>query len=276
METVSNENASNLPEFENPPVIEVVCGVLFEPLQAMLASHLGLLWERLRSDYPLCQEVAPLTPVIERFDGEAAVHFEFTDVPPLPRVWFLRKDETGLVQVQRDRFLHNWKKVRPADEYPRYHTVIQQFKDRLADFERFIAEHELGGMKPAQYELTYVNHIPRGEKVQTLADIGRLFPDFAWQPRPGRFLPHPNGINWRTITDLPDQKGRLHATIRTATRSDGTNILLFELTARGFPGDNSPDSMCAWFDLGHEWIVRGFTDLTGEEFQSPDVWKRKR
>lgn len=270
-----SENETNLPEFENPPVIEVVCGVLFEPLQAMLASHLGLLWERLRGEYPLCQEVAPLTPVIERFSTEAAVHFEFTDVPPLPRVWYLRKDETGLVQVQRDRFLHNWKKVRPADEYPRYHAVIRQFADRLADFEGFVAEHELGAMKPAQYELTYVNHIPRGEKVQTLADIGRVFPDFAWQARKGRFLPHPNGLNWRTITDLPEQKGRLHATIRTATRSDGQHILLFELTARGFPGDGSKDAMWKWFELGHEWIVRGFTDLTGEEFHR-DVWRRKR
>jgi uncharacterized protein (TIGR04255 family) len=196
----------------------------------MLASHLGLLWERVRSEYPACQEVAPLTPVLERFGGEATVHFEFTDVPPLPRVWYLREDETGLIQVQRDRFLHNWKKVLPSDEYPRYHTVIRQFEDRLRDFERFVTEQKIGEIKLAQYELTYVNHIPRGDKLQSLADVGRLFPDFAWQPREGRFLPHPNGINWRTITDMPDRMGRLHAAIRTATRSDGQHILLFELT----------------------------------------------
>ncbi|MFH1748343.1 MAG: TIGR04255 family protein [Planctomycetota bacterium] len=272
---MSETHQSQLPEFEEPPVVEVVCGVLFEPLKAMLASHIGLLWERLRKDYPMSKEVAPLTPVVERFGGEATVHLEFTDVPPLPRIWFLRQDETSLVQLQRDRFLHNWKKVHPTDEYPRYHTVIQQFKDRLAEFKGFIQDNELGVLKPMQYELTYVNHIPRGDKISTLADIGRVFPDFAWQARPGRFLSHPNGINWRTITDLPDEKGRLHTSARTATRTDGQSILQFELTARGYPGDASPDAMLAWFDLGHEWIVRGFTDLTGEEFHR-DVWRRKR
>ena len=275
MDRVLDEHAADLPEFENPPVIEVVCGVQFEPLQAMLAPHFGLFWQQLQAEYPVCREVAPLAQVVEQFGKDAKVRFEFTDVPPLPRVWFLRQDETSLVQVQRDRFLHNWKKVQPTDEYPRYHTVIRQFADRLADFGRFVQDYHLDALKPVQYELTYVNHIPCGEEVSSLADIGRLFPDFAWRTRKGRFLLNPNGINWRTTIDLPDKKGRLHATIRSAMRSDGTNIFLFELTARGFPGDQSPDSMWAWFGLAHEWIVRGFTDLTSEEFHR-DVWRRKR
>lgn len=266
---------SELPEFENPPVIEVVCGILFEPLKAMLASHLGMLWERLRNEYPRCEEVAPLAPVIEGFASQPTFQFELTEVPPLPRVWFMREDETGLVQVQRDRFLNNWKKVRPADQYPRYHTVIRQFESHLTDFHRFVQDYDLGPILPKQYELTYVNHIPRGDRIQSLADLGRLFPDFAWQQRPERFLPSPNSMNWRTAIDLPDRKGRLHASIRSANQVSGTSMILFELTARGFPGDVSADSMRAWFDLGHEWIVRGFADLTGPEFHR-DVWGRRR
>ena len=41
-----------LPDFENPPVIEVVCGVSFAPLTDLKAVHLGLLWERFRDRYP--------------------------------------------------------------------------------------------------------------------------------------------------------------------------------------------------------------------------------
>lgn len=242
----------------------------------MLASHLGLLWEKLRAEYPVCQEVPPLARVIEQFGGEQQIQIEVTEVPPLPRTWFLRRDETGLVQIQRDRFLHNWKKMLPEDEYPRYETVIRQFKARLADFEAFVAEHKLGAVKPAQYELTYVNHIPRGEKVSSLVEIGRVFPDFVWRSHEGRFLREPNDINWRTTTNLPEESGRLHATVRSVTRqSDNTDILLFELTARGFPKDKSREAMWAWFDLAHEWIVRSFADLTGEEFQR-DVWRRTR
>jgi hypothetical protein len=33
----------NLPKYQNPPVVEVVCGILFKPLDKLLAPHLGML-----------------------------------------------------------------------------------------------------------------------------------------------------------------------------------------------------------------------------------------
>ena len=124
-------SATELPKFEKPPVIEVVCGIQFEPLTSLLAPHLGVLWERYKQDYPHCREVAPLAPVLERFEGLPSVELQLSDTPPLPRTWFIHQDETGIVQVQRDRFLHNWKKVRDEDEYPHYEKVIGMFRDRL-------------------------------------------------------------------------------------------------------------------------------------------------
>jgi hypothetical protein len=38
--------------------------------------------------------------------------------------------------------------------------------------------------------------------------------------------------------------------------------------------DKSPEGMWTWFDLAREWIVRGFTDLTGEEVQK-QIWRKK-
>ena len=107
------EQPKELPEFEKPPVIEVVCGVLFKPLESMLAPHLGVLWDRFKAQYRTCQEVAPLAPIVERFDESPGVELAISDKPPLPRIWFIHESETGIIQVQRDRFLHNWKKVRP-------------------------------------------------------------------------------------------------------------------------------------------------------------------
>ena len=152
-----------LPAFEKPPVVEVICGILFHDIQGLLGAHLGDFWDKVRADYPSCKEVAPLAAVVERFGERGAIKVEFTDVPPMPRTWFIHKDETGIIQVQRDRFLHNWKKVSEGDEYPRYETVISLFKDRLSVFESFLAEHSFGPISPMQYELTYVNHIPVGE-----------------------------------------------------------------------------------------------------------------
>lgn len=33
------------PDFENPPVVEVVCGIQFEYLSQLITPHFGLLWE---------------------------------------------------------------------------------------------------------------------------------------------------------------------------------------------------------------------------------------
>jgi uncharacterized protein (TIGR04255 family) len=264
--------------YGNPPVVEVVCGILFKPIQQMLAPHLGLLWEKFRSEYPNCREVPPIAPIIEEFEergGEQELHIELTEKPPLPRIWFIHKNENGIIQVQRDRFLHNWRKVRPDDEYPRYYTVIEMFRNHLSSFESFLKENGLGQITPLQYEMTYINHIPQGEGWETIKEIGSVFPDFAFRSDQRRFLPHPEAINWRTSFVLPDRSGRLHVTVRkTRERGSSRSILLLELTVRGIGDDKSLNGTWNWFNLAHEWIVYGFADLTGEEVQRK-VWKRK-
>ena len=270
--------SESLPKYENPPVIEVVCGVLFKPIATMLVPHFGLLWEKFKPDYPSCQEVAPLPPVVERFDETAGstLEFELTDKLLIPRIWFVHTNGNGIIQVQTDRFLHNWRKVRPQDEYPHYHHVIEMFRDHLAKFESYLREAKLGTVEPLQYEMTYVNHIPRGDGWTTFNDIGKVFPDFAWRGGTQRFMSAPEGINWRTTFVLPNRAGRLHVTIRHAIRPhDKHPILLFELTARGVGSDKSQEATWSWFDLAHEWIVRGFADLTGEEVQQ-NIWGRKQ
>lgn len=265
---------TTLPDYKTPPVIEVVCGILFEELKSLHAVHLGDLWRRLKPDYGHSREVAPLAPAVEVFGKPTKVQVQVTDIPPLPRTWLLTPNENGIVQVQRDRFLHNWKKVRPDDEYPRYSQVIRMFRDRLKVFEEFVAENELGPIEPLQYEMTYVNHIPEGDGWSTLGEVGSVFSDFVRRSDTLRFLPEPDRLNWRTSFPLGGERGRLHAVIRHARRtSDDQPILLFELTARGMAEDASAGSMWSWFDLAHEWIVRGFTDLTSEGVRK-DVWRQ--
>jgi uncharacterized protein (TIGR04255 family) len=272
MEKVSK----GLPDYESPPVIEVVCGILFKSIDKLLAPHLGLLWEKYKSDYPICREVPPLTPVIERFGEQPRVDLQLADVPPLPRTWFVHKNDNGIIQVQRDRFLHNWKKIRPEDEYPRYPQVIKLFKDRLSQFESFLRENDLGVIEPHQHEMTYINHIPQGDGWSTLNEIGKVFPGFSLRAIEHRFLPEPEGISWRTSFVLPDEAGRLHVTIRHAMlRDSNLPVLLLDLTVRGIGRDKSPEGMANWFDLAREWIVRGFADLTGDEIQK-NIWRRKR
>lgn len=262
------------PDYENPPVIEVVCGIQFKPINTLLSPYLGLLWEKYKSEYPQCSEVAPLNPVIERFDEPPQMTVELANVPPLPRIWFIQSKGNGIIQVQRDRFLHNWKRVESEDEYPRYHVVKEMFRDRLLKFQSFLKENDLGIIEPLQYEMTYVNHIPKGDGWGNLREIGKIFPDFAFRIKEDRFLPEPSAVNWRTTFTLPEVATRMHVGIRhVKIRDSGLPVLLLELTVRGIGTNKSSEEMWNWFDLAREWIVRGFADLTGEEVQK-NVWRR--
>lgn len=268
---------TELPEYDNPPVNEVVCGVLFKPLDRLLTPFIGLLWENFRVDYPTCQEAPPIIPVIEVL-GERPPEqkLEFAEIPPLPRVWYVHKNGTGVIQIQRDRFHHNWRKLDPKDKYPRFEQVFGMFVNHFETFQSFLQKHKIGVIEPLQYELSYINHIHQGDGWTTHADLGKIFADFAWRAGAQRFLPPPESINWRNTFLLPNKCGRLHMTVRDAVhREEGRPLYVFELTARGFLGNGSQQNMKDWFDLAHTWIVRGFTDLTDEETQSK-VWKRTR
>jgi uncharacterized protein (TIGR04255 family) len=266
-----------LPEYDNPPVNEVVCGVMFKSLDTLLTPYTGLLWERYKTEYPTCQEVPPIIPMIESFE-ERPVRSrpEFAELPPLPRVWFVHGEGNRIIQLQRDRFLHNWRKQKAADTYPRYGQVFGMFSDHLATFQKFLQENHLGALEPVQYEMTYVNHVYKDERWASNQDVGKLFADFVWRTASKRFLPCPEGINWRTTFVLPNKQGRLHVVIQNGeSREDNRPVFVFELTVRGIGTDRSFGAMKEWFDLAREWIVRGFADLTDEKTQT-DLWRRSR
>jgi uncharacterized protein (TIGR04255 family) len=267
-----SSNSFPFPSFSNPPVVEVICGITFKPIPGLLAPHLGLLWNEFREEYPECKEVDPLVPVIETFDGEDQRVNPFSE-SFLPRIWFFSKDENGILQLQRDRLLHNWRKVRATDQYPRFRSVAENFQKYLAIFQRFLSASNLGTIAPEQLEMTYLNHIPQGEAWKTLADIGAVFPDFNWNNRT-RFLPAPERLNWRTSFQLPNQSGRLHVVIQTAfRRSDRLPMIVVELTVRGFPTTRTAEALQSWYEQAHEWIVKGFADLTSPSVHQ--LWNRK-
>ena len=132
--------------------------------------------------------------MIESFiEAPAREMASFEEIFGLTRTWFETSDGNGLIQVQRDRFLHNWKKERDIDVYPHYDYVIGNFRRCLEKFEAFLQENKLGSIDPVQYELTYINHVPQGEGWSTFGDLGNVFPDFSWRSAK-RFLPQPEAL----------------------------------------------------------------------------------
>jgi hypothetical protein len=67
--------------------------------------------------------------------------------------------------------------------------------------------------------------------------------------------------------------GRLHVALQPGwKKADNSPILLMNLTARGAPLGEGISGAFDFFDLGHEWIVKGFADLTTAEMHR--AWER--
>ena len=264
----------DLPDYDGPPVTEVVIGVQFERLKKFSAIHPGLYWPRIKDNYPKFEPHALLVGRAESFDGfkPGIRELEFSDMPPVPRCWFLEGAGNRLVQVQADRFLHNWRKVTGDEVYPRYEGIRAEFVKLWADFLEFTEEQQLGQVDTNYWEVTYVNHLEKGREWDVLGDLDKIFPCWAGKSSEG-YLPEPENVGLRLSFVMAEQS-RLHISIDRALRSsDKKEVLLFKLTARGILESSDQESLVRGLDSGREWIVRGFTDFTSKS--AHDMWKRK-
>ena len=254
---VTKAQSLALPSYENPPVIEVVCGVHFEPPNGFTLPFFGAFWQTIRDQYPVTEEKQPLAPVIERVkpgeDAVTQIGNIILEPLPLPRIFFIDHTKNWVLQLQRDRFLHNWRKTDENSVYPRFPMVFERFSTAWSRFSEFCDSEKMGTIKLLQLELTYINHIPLGEGWEKVTEIGNVTPEICWRPN-HTFLPDPESMGWNASFLLPDSRGRLHVQLRRAIRQkDKRTVLLCELTARGM---HDGASIKSWFKMAREWIVR--------------------
>jgi uncharacterized protein (TIGR04255 family) len=258
----------DLPTYKAPPVIEVVCGISFEKLEYFKTPHFGLFWQKVRNSYPTCQHAPPLGFPPEPLDPTVGLPL------PLPRVWLINERKNGLIQLQINKFLYNWRKIHQEESYPRYQTIIDTFNKNLNIFNEFLKDERLGTLKPAECELTYVNHILKGEGWESATDIHQILPDINWFSKKKQFLPEPLNLGWQATFALPEDRGRLNVKLEQASRKiDNHPIFILNLTVRGLGANKSPAAIWDWFEIAHEWIVQGFTDLTDTKIQKT-IWER--
>ena len=258
--------AATLPSYKKPPVIEVVCGLRFEPLEKLKIPHIGQYWEKVRNNFPKCEHAIPLGLGPGSIDPVSSL--------PLPRVWLINRSDDRLIQIQRDIFIYNWRKIKARKKYPRYRNIIKEFKRNLKIYSEFLEDSGIGIITPVDCELTYVNHITRDHGWKSVSDLGTFIPELDWQSSLHHFLPDPNQVAWGGTFTLPDEQGRLNVKLEETVRKiDNTPMLVLQLSARGISIEKSPNSLWNWFSVAHEWIVRGFADLTSLEIQN-NVWER--
>ena len=268
---------TGFPSYRRPPVAEVMCSLQYAPVANMHMAHVGRYWAAIQSDFPLVDEKLPAPRVVERTDHAPATEppRNLFDQMPWPRTWFLEQTRRRLIQVQRDRFIYNWRKLDPADDYPRYDPISEEFFEHWQGFLDFLRSLDLPSPVPDLCELTYVNVIPQGDGWRTIQEGCGLFSFVDWHGQTD-FLPPPHEVRGLLRFDMPDNQGRLQVDLNPArwTVTGDLPVLRFSLTARGGPaGDVTPHSLRCWFDLAHEWIVKGFTELVDRK--TDQLWERE-
>ena len=159
---------SRLPEYDEPPVVEVAISLQFKVLESLRSPYFGLLWSVFRQEgYSRIEEHGELEPAFEVFEPTSLPSVgirvqTFDDAPPPPRVWLLNEPQNELIQIQGDRLILNWRRGAQSEPYPRYSHIIERFRSALASFIQFAMSEKLGDVVPTQCEVTYVNHIPSG------------------------------------------------------------------------------------------------------------------
>ncbi len=271
-----------LADYDNPPVVETVLAVHFEPL-AMLStvrildfwrSHLYKLGFHEASDQE--RHVVPL----EQFGPAPAgrgVRMNVLQVRPGPRWWFVNKSGEDLVQVQDDWLALNWRKLDENERYRPYSEGRERFAEIVESLAEFCDRSSIGPINPIQAEATYFNHIrvpgtPSGD-VPNLDRILRPISDHRVEG-----LPEPESASFSVRYVARDEagnpSGRLHVVARPGFTGDPKDpMVILEMTFRGRVKTSNLAGVQHVHDQGHAWIVGSFDEMTTSEMAT--TWGRK-
>jgi uncharacterized protein (TIGR04255 family) len=260
-----------LVSFDRPPVEEIAFAVQLAEPQLSLEDMVDV-GRLLSSRFPVRQLQAPLPRMTESMAPL------FTIGVPLPRFWFVSSDGLRVVQVQEDRVAFNWRRLGTDAAYPRYAALRAEFKATLELMAPAVPGLAGGHLRADFCELTYVNELetPGADAsilpLESVLSVVRSVREFA-------FLPPPDHEQWMGSWTIADptgaQTGRLTAGAQPALRQrDQRPIYLLTMTGALAGEVSGVEAAFDRLDVAHEWIVRGFADLTTKEMH--DHWGRTR
>ena len=261
-----------LPDFDDPPVVEVALGVQFRPIPGLRPVEMAGLRERWRSDYPVVLDQPPLAPAIEQpTSGPRTTQLVFG--PALQsRLWFLSEDQSSLVQIQHDRLTVNWRKL-DGVPYPRYPAVRDMFDRSFDDVQEFAADRGFGPLDITQVEANYINRIDAADEGRGhLEGILRH-----WNSLTGHHLGDPEEARVAMVFPVPEigtPPVRLYVDCGPAQQVGQAPVLLLTLTVRGAPTTSDLGSALEFMDEAHAHIVHSFAELTTDAMH--EHWRRNR
>ncbi len=252
------------PKFSNPPLKETFCSVSFQDISDMHAPQLGAFWEKIREDYPITETHVPLPPISMHQDTQFTLQLQFMP-PQLPRTWFIHKNKSSIIQIQRDRLIFNWRQLPSLMKYPSFEILSAEFISIFNKFNAFCLSDlgnkvELNGL-----ELGYVNTIPLNNCEMSTSTFSDIFPNI-FNVGKKSLLQKMGRINCNMQFNLPDNNGNLHISLNSMQQQeDGTQAIRLDLSSKWISPMIVETDLKDWFDKAHEFTVASFVDITSEE-----------
>jgi uncharacterized protein (TIGR04255 family) len=263
-------DVSPIPAFDDPPVEEVALAAHFLPISGWKSLDYARLADMWSAEYPIAEEMPPAPPVPDEsgvIAGPPQIQIDFGAINQT-RYWFRNDSGSRVIQIQRDRIVHNWRKQDPSEPYPHYSDLRPLFAKALGNLVDFAVERGFGPPRINQCEVTYVNPIPVAGPLARLEQFERLFAPWSGQFSDA-FLSAPEGVSVSMrfpILEGDVVKGGLTVLINPGIRPpDQKPLYLLQIFARGRPDSDDVNGVMRFMDLGHEWVVRGFAGVTTPE-----------
>lgn len=159
-----------LEKLDDPPIVEVVCGLHFQPISELDSLLLGVYWKQRAADYPGRQ----LHPALS--DENI---FVLGPVAPL-RVWLVSRDQAFLIQLQADRFYLNWRAI--GAKYPRFSDhegekgLLTRLMDEFEIFSKFCFDHSGQWPKVVRLELSKIDLLSEPRHWSGFSDLAKAVP----------------------------------------------------------------------------------------------------
>ena len=250
-------------EFNNPPINEVVLATYFNPPIADLRSeHIGLFWDKIRYDFPTVQQQLPLPP---RPGSE--LNMSSSEFFPMPRYWFVGRDDTYVIQIEKNAFIFNWRR-RDSTVYPGFDSSVRPAFDKYYNiFAEFVrAELSHPSLSIEMCELTYINSIEHCDLWPSLEAASNVIPSFSI-PNPGTDA-NAHFFNCGYVYDVGSNT-TLNLGVRTVVLPGAPEAkkLIVEIKLIGKPEQQSKVGADTWFQVSHNQINNCFVEITSREMQ---------
>jgi uncharacterized protein (TIGR04255 family) len=241
-------------KYAQPPIVEAACDFRFSPDSAWDWTIAGLLYERVKGEFPTKEQVDVVDFVATPL-GTSGPH---TNVSA--RIRLVREERDALLQLGPQLFTVN--QLRPYPEWPKFKEVI------LTNFHHYLKVAEPRGF--ARIGLRYINRIPLPESTVNLNDYFNSLPKVA-EPIPQVF----KGFLMQVEVPYGELKSSLRIVLGTVPPdSEAKYPVLLDLDMYAQESDCPMiGDVEMWLDAAHQSVEEAFeasitdtsrTELFGE------------